>query len=354
MSVVLSMLTLVPGGMGGSETYARELIRELGTRDLEISTLVAPIGQGFSQSLSEQVAPEYPTGVAIQQRAKALVLGALRRRRLTERTAGASVLHYPFTVPVPPAGDGQRSIVSLLDVQHHDLPGLFSKPERVYRSITYDRAARRAAAVITISQFAKDRIVKHLGIEPARVHVAHLGVRTEEFTPRLGAREQFLLYPAKRWAHKNHAVLFDAFRILRRRHPDFELVLTGATREEFSQIPDGVQVRGLVSRAELVELYGSAAAMVFPSRYEGFGLPIVEAMSSGCPVAAAAAGSLPEVVGDAGVLFDADDANDVARGVEETLDRASDLQARGLVRAKTFTWSACTDVHERLYRGLGG
>ena len=340
--------------MGGSETYARELIRELSTRDLEISTLVAPVGKGFSQNLPEQVAPEYPTGAANAQRAKALVLGTLRRRSLARRTAGAAVVHYPFTVPVPPPGRGQRSVVSLLDVQHHDLPALFSRPERLYRSITYDRAARRADAVITISQFAKARIVKHLGIDPARVHVAYLGVRTEEFTPQLGPREQFLLYPAKGWAHKNHATLFDAFRSLRSRHPDLDLVLTGATADELPQVPAGVQVKGQVSRAELVDLYGTAAALVFPSRYEGFGLPVVEAMSSGCPVAAASAGSLPEVVGDAGVLFDPEDAEDVARGVEEALDRATDLQARGLARARTFTWSACADVHENLYRSLGG
>lgn len=355
MSVVISMLTLVPGGMGGSETYARELVRELGTRDdLEISTLVAPVGRGFSPCLPEQVAPEYPTGSANAQRAKALVVGSLRRRSLARRTASASVVHYPFTVPVPPRGRGQRSVVSLLDVQHHDLPSLFSGPERLYRSITYDRAARRADAVLTISEFAKARIVKQLGISPESVHVAYLGVRGEEFTPQLGPRDQFLLYPAKGWPHKNHARLFEAFRILRRRQPRLELVLTGASKEELPGVPDGVEVHGQVSRSELVDLYGKAAALVFPSRYEGFGLPVVEAMSSGCPVAAADAGSLPEVVGDAGVLFDPEDAEDVARGVEETLDRATDLQGRGLVRARTFTWSACADVHAEAYRRLGG
>jgi glycosyltransferase involved in cell wall biosynthesis len=354
MSVVLSMLTLVPGSMGGSETYARELIRELSTRELEISTLVAPVARGFSQPLSEQVAPEYPTGVANSQRARALVLGGLRRQRLGRRIAGGSVVHYPFTVPVPPPRRGQRSLVSLLDVQHHDLPALFSRPERAYRSITYDRAARRADAVITISEFAKERIVTHLGIDPARVHVAHLGVRMEEFTPQLGPREEFLLYPAKGWAHKNHATLFDAFRILRHRNPRLELVLTGAAEAELPAIPNGVEVRGQVSQAALVHLYRNAAALVFPSRYEGFGLPVVEAMSSGCPVAAAAAGSLPEVVGDAGVLFDPTNAEDLARGVDEALDRASQLQPLGLERARAFTWSACADVHERVYRGLGG
>jgi glycosyltransferase involved in cell wall biosynthesis len=353
MSVVLSMLTLVPGGMGGSETYARELLRELDGRELEVSTLVSPVGQGFSAGVPERVALSYRTGKSQAQRTVALVLGTMQGRSLSKQLAGASVVHYPFTVPIPAPRDGQRTVVSLLDVQHHDLPQLFSLPERLYRSRTYDRAARDADAVITLSEFGKGRIVDVLGIEETRVHVAHLGVRTDEFVPRMTGRGRFLLYPAKGWPHKNHATLFDAFRLLRQRQPDLELVLTGATNDEVPEPPAGVQVSGQVSRAELVELYGTAAALVFPSRYEGFGLPVIEAMSSGCPVAAAAAGSLPEVVGDAGVLFDPDDPADIASGVAEALDRSTELQALGLNRASQFTWAACADVHERVYRSLG-
>jgi glycosyltransferase involved in cell wall biosynthesis len=241
----------------------------------------------------------------------------------------------------------------LLDVQHHDLPDMFTRAERIYRSVSYDRAAQRADAVLTISEFCKARIVHHLGIDPVRVHVAHLGVRTEEFAPQSGPRQPLLLYPAKGWPHKNHRTLLVAFRMLRARHPMLELVLTGATRDELPpDLPSGVQVRGLVRRAELVELYRQAAVMVFPSRYEGFGLPVVEAMASGCPVAAARSGSLPEVVGDAGVLFDADDPADVVRAVDEALDTAADVQRRGLRRIAQFGWDRCADVHEQLYRSL--
>jgi glycosyltransferase involved in cell wall biosynthesis len=220
--------------------------------------------------------------------------------------------------------------------------------------MAYDRAARGADAVVTISEFCKQRIVSHLGIEPSRIHVAHLGVGTEEFTPQLGRREPFLLYPAKGWPHKNHGRLLEAFQMLRSRHPTLELVLTGATRDELPPLPRGVQVRGRVQRGELVELYRKASVMVFPSRYEGFGLPPLEAMASGCPVAAAAAGSLPEVVGDAAVLFDPEDPEDIVRGVEQATDETAELQRRGLGRAGLFTWSACADVHERIYRDLGG
>jgi glycosyltransferase involved in cell wall biosynthesis len=349
------MLTLVPGGMGGSETYARELLRELAVGPLDVRTLVAPVAAGFSPGLPEQVAAEYRTGTSASLRARALLLAQLRRRRLAARLTGTDVVHYPFTVPVPAAGRRRRSVVSLLDVQHHDLPELFSVAERMYRAVAYDRAARSADAVVTISEFCKQRILTRLGLSPAKVHVAPLGVRFDEFTPQLGDREPMLLYPAKGWAHKNHLLLLTAFELLRARRPELRLVLTGAHRDELPRsLPDGVEVRGLVPRAELVELYRRSAALVFPSRYEGFGLPVLEAMASGCPVVAARAGSLPEVVGDAGVLVDPDDATSVADGVEAVLDEAGEWQRRGLARAQTFSWRACAAAHEEVYAGLGG
>ena len=146
MSVLLSMLTLVPGSMGGSETYARELVRELRVRGTWTSRRWCRLSaQASARAVTEQVAPEYPTGGGKRQRAKALVLATLRRRRLAERAEHAAVVHYPFTVPVPSPGGGQRVVVSLLDVQHHDLPQLFSRAERVYRAVDLrpSRATRR-------------------------------------------------------------------------------------------------------------------------------------------------------------------------------------------------------------------
>jgi glycosyltransferase involved in cell wall biosynthesis len=113
--------------------------------------------------------------------------------------------------------------------------------------------------------------------------------------------------------------------------------------------PDGVECRGAVSTAELVSLYQRASALVFPSLYEGFGLPPVEAMACGCPVAASSAGSLPEVVGDAAILFDPHDPASIAAGALEALARADDLRARGLERATRFTWEATARAHDRVY-----
>lgn len=355
MSVLLSMLTLVPGDMGGSETYARELVHELAGRDLDVSTLVAPAARGFSDVLREQVANEYPGGATRRERASAQLFAAARRKALRRHLRGADVVHFPFTVPTPAVQPGQRLVVTLHDVQHHDLPAMFSRPERIYRSVAYDRAARRADAVLTVSRFAKERIVRHLGIEPERVHVAHLGVRQPPSVPgRAKAQPGYLLYPARGWAHKNHQVLFDAMPSLRRRIPNLRLVLTGAGAAELPPLPAGAEARGHVPRAELHSLYQQAAALVFPSLYEGFGLPVLEAMAHGCPVAAARAGALPEVVGDAGVLFDPRNPESIVDGVLQTLDRVDELRARGLLHAQQWSWAACADAHVAVYKHLGG
>ncbi len=206
--------------------------------------------------------------------------------------------------------------------------------------------------MITISEFSRQRIVHHLGVDPDRVHVAHLGVDTSSFVPQHGEREDFVLYPARGWPHKNHRRLVQAMEAVRRTHPGMRLVLTGAALEGLTDLPDWVDVRGLVSRSELISLYQRAAVLAFPSLYEGFGLPPLEAMASACPVAASDAGSLPEIVGDAAVLFDATDPDAIAAGIVATLDDREALGHRGIERAKAFTWAACVQRHVDIFRAV--
>ena len=351
MSVLVSAVTFVPGGMGGSETYAREVLAALAP-ETDVRVLVRENGRGAFPGAREVVVPGPDFGSS--SRARLRVLGGALLGRQQAATRSAAVVHYPFTVPVPRPTSGQRSVVTLHDVQHRDLPQLFSIAERMYRRFAYDRAAVRADAVITVSEFCKERIVHHLGLDPDAVHVAPLGVRREDFPVSTDEREPFLLYPARGWPHKNHRRLFTAFSLARESRPDLRLVLTGARAQELGDVPPYVDVRGHVSRAELAHLYGTAAAMVFPSTYEGFGLPVLEAMSSGCPVAVARAGALPDTAGGSAVLFDPSDPADIARAALEAVDRAPSLSAAGLERVAQFSWARCARVHEQVYRRLQG
>jgi len=204
--------------------------------------------------------------------------------------------------------------------------------------------------VIVNSAFVRDRAVEKLGLDPGRIRIIAFGIDHARFAPGGEPREPFLLYPARPWPHKNHARLFEAFAVLRRERPELKLVLTGGGHS--GTVPDGVEVRGHVSADELAELYQRAAALVFPSLYEGFGQPPLEAMACGCPVACSDAGSLPEICGDAARLFDPRDVNAIAVAVGDVLDDPEPWRQRGLARAAEFTWERSARAHEAVYREL--
>jgi glycosyltransferase involved in cell wall biosynthesis len=210
---------------------------------------------------------------------------------------------------------------------------------------------KRAKTIIAISGHVKETLVERMGIDEERIEVIHLGLDHELFRPGNEPREPLLLYPANPWPHKNHARLFEAFGRLRREHSQLRLVLTGTGLERLSP-PEGVELRGRVSREELASLYRRSSALVFPSLYEGFGQPPLEAMASGLPVATSTAGSLPEVCGSAARYFDPTSVDELVEAVLTVLADPAPLVERGLERAARFTWDATAQEHDRVYRGL--
>jgi glycosyltransferase involved in cell wall biosynthesis len=360
--VALSLLTLFPGRVGGSESIVRGLLDEFADgRGPEQVTVLAN---------RHVMAPyaDYARGPVTLRHVRAYRPGDRSATRFAAMNAGRllpvldgrgfDLVHYPVTVPVPRVRGAAR-VVSLHDVQHHELPQLFSPLERRLRAWAYDAAARDAELVLTISEHARQGIVERIGVPPDRVLAIPHGVDHARFFPdgpwpvsELGLPDRYLLYPANMWPHKNHARLLDAFAALD--DPELWLVLTGQTygRERMLVGHERVRHLGHVAQDDLAGLYRGATAVVFPSLFEGFGLPPLEAMACGVPVAASDHGALAEVCGNAALLFDPEDSEAMTEAMRRvTSDDAlrARLRAAGPPHAAVFTWEATARRHVEAY-----
>ena len=349
MRVGLSMLTLVPGLVGGSETYGRELCRALArVGELEYCVFVPTVASDAGDGLPSSLVPDYRARTTMPGRIAAMSLATARSKPIRRRfeTARIDALHFPLSVMVPPV-DRPPAVTTVHDLQHELYPRFFSRAERAYRHAVYGWTVKRSRLVIAISEHARETMLDRYGLDPDRVRTVHLGIDHERFTSDGREREPLLLYPANRWRHKNHERLFAAFALVRKDRPELTLVLTGQGHER-AVLPTGVEYRGHVTADELVALYRTASCLVFPSLYEGFGLPPLEAMACGCPVAASNATSLPEVCGDAAEYFDPLSVDDMAAAILRALD--GKLVEPGLAHAARFTWDACARAHDDVYR----
>ena len=373
--VGFALLTLFPGRVGGSESNVRGLLSEFSRgRGPERMTVLA----------NRHVAREYAGwargGIAIHQvrsyragnrdatRLMAMV-GAALAPRVVARDVPKSidVLHHAVTVPIPKLR-GTPTVTTVYDLQHHDLPHLFSRGERAFRSWAYDGAARAADLALTTSEYSRRRLVDVLDIDPTRIEAIPMGIEHDRFQPaptdadeRIapGLPERFVLYPANLWPHKNHARLIEAFGRVSDR--ELGLVLTGQTYGRDGELREAAVRAGVAERVhhlghvapdELPALMRSSQALVFPSLYEGFGSPPLEAMACGCPVASSRKASLAEMVGDAAVFLDPESADSIADAIDRvTGDRklAAELRERGIRHAGGFTWQACAQRHRVAY-----
>jgi len=382
LHVGLAALTLFPGVSGGSGGYVRGLVDEFraGHGPERVTLLAnARVEAAYAGLVGGPVdlhrVQSYRAGSSDAGRLLAMLAArAAPRRAARDVPAGLDLVHYPVTVPIPAfAGP---TVVTIHDVQHHDLPGAISRAERAFRGWAYDDAARRATMVHTPSAFARETLIAHVGVAPERVRAIHGGFDAGRFGPEaqpgdearaaaLGLPERFVLYPANLWPHKNHERLVEAFARAAI-DDDVALVLCGDPRGGADRLAAravalgaGGRVRhvGFVEHDTLPVLYRRATALVFPSLYEGFGTPPLEAMASGCPVAASSAGSLPEVVGDAALSFDATDVDAIAAAIERIVADAAlreRLRAGGPAHAARFTWARAAREHLELYREAVG
>jgi len=358
-----SLLTLFPGRSGGTETYSRALIREFasGHGPEQVTLLVnrhaAPTID--PQGLELRHVRSYRPGDSAPTRLAGMSAAYLMpKRTAADVPDGIDVMHYPVTVSIP-ATDA-ATVVSLHDVLHHELPQLFSRGERLFRRVAYDRGARGADMVVTLSEYSRQGIVDRLGIDPERVVAIPCAPDHELFrvdpSPRdaeLDLPDRYLIYPANLWPHKNHARLLAAFTALD--EPELHLVLTGSTYGQSLPLFGHPRVHhlGHVPFADLPSLYRRATALVFPSLFEGFGMPVLEAMACGTPVVATGRGAIAETCGDAALMFDPEDGEAMADAMRRVATDAAlrdDLVQRGLRRAAGYHWSAIAEDHLAVYR----
>ena len=283
-----------------------------------------------------------------------------RELSLARLRAGAfDVFHPTYYDPYFLDALGDRPLVlTVHDLAHDVLPELFAPgdPTAARRRLLASRAAR----IIAVSEATKRDVVERLGIDPARIAVVPHGFAwSSPLEPPPPLPERYLLYTGTRHAYKNWGFFVEAVAPLLRGAPGLHLVCSGNpfTAQERALLAR-LEVEGRVLHVAATEgtlraLYARAVAFAFPSLYEGFGFPVLEAFAEGCPAALARTTSLPEVGGDAAVYFDPRDASAIrealARLVSDTALRA-DLVARGRARVAEFTWARTCALTAEAYR----
>ena len=315
----------------GDETYVENLLRELGRQSDGLR--IAAVARN-AELVPEGVEPLVLPGRSQELRMAWALPRLLRRVR-------PALGHFIHTVPLASACP---AVLTVQDLSFERQPGLMGWKDRfVFRRVV-PRSVRRAARVFAISERTKQDLIELYDADARRIVVTPLGV-DPAFVPRNGRPDSYLLFVGSIERRKNPLAAAAAARALGRR-----LVTVGPPKdaqlaEELRQA--GADVRGYVPKAELAELYRRAACVVVPSRYEGFGLQLVEAMASGTPVVAAPDPALREVAGDAAVFAEPDQ---LAPAIERALAERDRLVSAGLERAGRFSWQETARRTLEVYR----
>jgi glycosyltransferase involved in cell wall biosynthesis len=292
---------------------------------------------------------------------------------LWARHFGATVIHYPNRFfPYSWWGLPARKVVTVHDTAFLSVPDELVPSLRRRTVWRIGRALRRMDAVVTVSDWSKSEILRHFDVPPERIHVIGHGLDpafrpgepTVDLAAKYGVRPPYLLNVSSIKKKKNVDGLVRVFARLRKEGYPHTLVLVGKpdsgsddVRREIDRHGLGgeVTVTGFVEAADHPDFYRQANLLVYPSFYEGYGMPVIEAMASGCPVVTSDVASLPEAAGGAAVLVDPRDDEAILAGVRSVLDnpaRRGELVSLGLRRVSGLTWDRIAAQHLRLYRSL--
>jgi glycosyltransferase involved in cell wall biosynthesis len=339
----------------GVGRYARELRRALDDVD---AVTIEELG------LDESHGIRFARRAIYGLRRELLYYPLLLRREAAKRRV--DVIHCPG--PFGPHVS-QPLVLTVLDLLPWRYPELFTRTNVLHQRLVVRRAIRRATRIVVGSTHVLEEVVELTGMPRERLAVTPLGV-SNAFRPtardpawlerRFGINGPFVLTVGTLEPRKNLSTLLGAFTQLARDFDYLTLVVAGAAgwksaelEQRLASARGRIVATGHVSDDELIRLYGSAACFVFPSLYEGIGLPPLEAMACGTPVVAGNRTSMPEVVGDAGVLVDVTEEESLAQAIASVVtspELAASLRERGLARARAFSWAACARATTEVYR----
>jgi glycosyltransferase involved in cell wall biosynthesis len=395
MHIGVNLIPLRSGQMGGHEFYVRRLLKQL---------LVCDRGSRFYLFTAwwNDESVDFPHGryqkilaVPKQEPEQAIPGGWSRWVARSPRLGTLPLLHRPTPTPaldlhawvrrlrldlwfcpitnLDPRHLPIPTVVTTADIQQEYYPEFFAREELQARALMYGPSCQEATAVIAVSEFSRRCMIEKYGLAPDKVHcVYEAGVESvddpaesptvDEVKRKYQLPAGYAFYPANMWPHKNHAILLLALHRLRQLYGvTLPLILTGDDLGEWAKcrtlaahfhLHDQVRHLGYVPAHDLPGLYQGAALLLFPSLFEGFGIPLVEAMAFGCPIAAANTTSIPEVVGDAALLFDPRQPDSMATVCFQLLtddDRRQTLIARGRERATHFSWGKVADETLRVF-----
>ena len=359
--VGVNLLWLVPGVVGGSEEYTTRTLQGLAALsppDLDVTVFAL---RPFVQAHPEVTGAFETVTLPLTGREKSVRVAAESSwLQYMCRRQGIQLMHHAGGI-MPP----MRTIPGVLtihDLQPLVMPEHFSPVKRNFSRIAVPRSIRAARLVLTPSEHARDSVIELVDFPADRVVVVPHGIVPDDEAPdpneaddvraRYDLDRPFFLFPAITYPHKNHLLLVRALEHV----PDALLVLTGGQAQMEDAIAEEAEARGVrdrvrrlgrIPRADLDALYGMAVALTFPSTFEGFGAPVLEAMSRGCPVLAADATALPEVVGGAGLLLPPDDDDawiDAMNRVLTDDDLRRELADAGRARAADYNWQRSAEA----------
>lgn len=349
-----------PGQMGGIESYFLDLIENLQLFDYENEYYLFLNQEGFSKI---NVVAKTFNKVLVRSGMFSKIIFRIYNKIFKKNTLANMInkhnfdlVHFPFQV-IKPQGIKTKKVISIMDIQHEFYPEFFSKPDLISRARTFPYAAKNANKIIAISEFTKKSLNKIYKVPLSKIDVVHLSHNSRLFNKnstidsklRRALPNKYFYYPAASWPHKNHKLLIEAFMIFSKKNPSCKLVLTGISKQNENELSDLIKSLGMkdkitklgyVSRDSLPTLYKGAVSLVFPSLFEGFGIPPLEAMAVGCPVICSNGSSLPEIVGEAGLYFNPNNANDIADKMDIIFSNNKLRKAlikKGYIRANIFS-----------------